>query len=95
MRKTYLLLVIVLQRRLKALLQPPERKLHVVVPPDLRASQGHLGGEVEDPLLSGTVFVRSHGVGQVASYAFLHGLLQMSEPYFDLAQSHYTIGNVS
>lgn len=62
MRNTYLLLVIVLESRLKTLLQPPEHELHVIVPPDLRPGECHLGGEVKNPLLSGTFFVRSHGV---------------------------------
>lgn len=95
MRKTYLLLVVVLQRRLQTLLQPPEHQLHVVVPPDLRSGEGHLGGEVEDPLLSRTVFVRTHGLRQVASHAFLHRLLQMSEPHFHLVRRQSTISNVS
>lgn len=87
----YLLLIVVFQCGLKAFLQSLKHKAHVIAPADLSASEGHLGREVQNPLLPGPVLINGHSLRQVTPDTLPHGALQTSQPYLNLIESRLVI----
>lgn len=85
-----LFFVVILHCIFESLLKPREGLVHFCRPPDLGATQRHLGGEVKQPFVTRLVLVADDGFGHLVANCDDHHVQHVVEPVLHLLTSRAT-----